>query len=109
MAYYEMVFGSGLPWCYRYVMKTETPTTNYGALADALIDYLVEKGYSCILNRDEYSWDEDGNLRDKNGEIIYPDMYIDGGNCGDVLMHYGVFRINEISESEIRNDEVIEV
>lgn len=109
MTYYEIVFGSGLAWCNRYVMKTETPTTDYGALVDTLIDHLVEKGHNCILNRDEYSWDEGGNLRDEDGEIIYSDMYVVGGNCGDVLMHYGEFRINEISESEIRNDEVIEV
>ena len=48
MAYYEMIFGSGTAWCNRYIIKTEYPTTDYGALVDAFIDYAREKGYSYL-------------------------------------------------------------
>lgn len=39
--------------------------------------------------------------------IYYPDTFVQGGNCGNVLMHYGEFRIEEISENEINEDDEI--
>ena len=36
MAYYEIFFGSGFYWMERYVIKTDYPTTDYGALTDVL-------------------------------------------------------------------------
>ena len=128
-AYYEVIFGSGFYDCYRYVVKTDYPTTDYGALTDAVIDYLKEKKHRNIIDwsyedttedvgvtsesATHYSWDTDGNLitLEPNGDtdIIYPDTFVVGGNCGDVLLHYGDFRINEISETEIKNAEIIEM
>ena len=109
MAYYEILFGSGFYWMERYVIKTDYPTTDYGALVDCLIDYLKEKGHRNIIARENIEVDdcEDGNLYyiiDKDD-----DQYVEGGNCGDVLLHYGDFRINEISETEIRDAEIVEV
>lgn len=114
MAYYEIIFGSGFYECYRYVMKTDYPTMDYGSLVDCLIDYLKEKGHSNIITRENIEVDdcEDGDLYyiiDKDDNKYWYDQYVEGGNCGDVLLHYGDFRINEISETEIRDAEVIEV
>lgn len=110
MSYYEIITGSGFYWCNRHIIKTDYPTTDYGALIDVLIDYLVEKKDNNILDMNEYKWDSEGNnIIDKDGRIIYPDEFIQGGNCGDVLMHYGEFRINEISENEINDAVVIEI
>lgn len=112
MSYYEIIFGSGLAWCNRYVVKTEYPTTNDGALVDALIDYLVEQKANCILDMDKYAWGEDDETlyeKDNPEWIIYPDEYVQGGNCGDVLWHHGEFRMGEIKESEIRDAEIVEV
>lgn len=113
MAYYEIIFGSGFYECYRYVMKTDYSTTDYGALTDTLIDYLKEKGHRNIITRENIEVDdcEDGNLYyiiDKDDNKYYDDQYVEGGNCGDVLLHYGDFRINEITENEIKESEVIE-
>jgi len=102
--YYEIVFGSGFYDCYRYITKTDYPTTDYGALVDALIDYLKEKGHRNLL--DDYEMDDNGYVTDPEGNQWYADEYVIGGNCGDVLLHYGDFRINEISESEIKNEEL---
>ena len=109
MAYYEFIIESGLCECYRYVVKVDYPTTDYGALTDILIDNLVAKGSHNIVDINEYEWDGD-NLREKENPewIIYPDEFVQGGNCGDVLLHHGEFRINEISENEIGDIEVME-
>ncbi len=101
-AYYKISFGSGFAWARVFVMKTEEPTTDYGALTDALIDYLVEQKDASILERHEWKWLEEGNdeIEASYGIIYYSDEYVMGGNCGDVLIHYGMFDITEISESE---------
>lgn len=124
MAYYEIIFGSGFYDCYRYVVKTDYPTTDYGALTDVLIDYLKEKGHRNILKREDIEVDDaedcgddlEGNdfgyhyyVIDKDDNKYYDDQYVEGGNCGDVLLHYGDFRINEITENEIKNAEIVEV
>lgn len=114
MAYYEILFGSGFYWMERYVIKTEYPTTDYGALTDVLIDYLVEKKHRNIFDwiGEGYEWDENGyDLVKENDptDIIYSDTFVVGGNCGDVLMHHGDFRINEIPETEIKDAEIVEV
>ena len=101
--YYKISFGSGLAWARIFVMKTEEPTTNYGVLVDCLIDYLVEQKDGAILDQSEYMWNEDDNAlinKDDEREVIFSDEFVQGGNCGDVLMHYGMFDITEISESE---------
>lgn len=117
MNYYRFIIGSGFYQCYQFVVRTERSTTDYGGLTDILIDYLVEKGkqrgcrYSNILDLDNYEWDEEGiNLIEKEtGNIIYHDEFVEGGNCGDVLMHYGEFRIEEISETDLNEyDEIVE-
>lgn len=107
MAYYEIIFGSGCAWCNRYIIKTEYPTTDYGALVDALIDYAREKKYNFIVT--DYEYTDDDIIRTADGCEYYPDEYVIGGNYGDVLVHHGTFMINEISETEINNDEVVEV
>ena len=109
MAYYEMIFGSGTAWCNRYIIKTEYPTTDYGALVDAFIDYAREKGYSFILT--EYDCVNDEMIRDSDGWEYGSDEYVIGGNYGDALIHHGIFTINEINENEIGYgyNEVVEV
>ena len=110
-AYYEVVFGSGFAECYRYVLKVDEDTTNYGALVDVLIDYLVEKEHPSILDKDEYFYNANENAyvhKLDHREIIYSDEYVEGGNCGDVLLHYGTLNINKISAMDIGNAEVVE-
>lgn len=112
-AYYCITLGTGTAWTRRFVIKTDYPTTDYGALTDMLIDYLVEKKDFNILDMEnEYEWDEEFETiheKDDPSWIIYPDEFIQGGNCGDVLHHYGIFEIHDISENEItEEDEVIE-
>lgn len=110
MSYYRFIIGSGFYQCYQYVVKTEYPTTDYEALTDMLIDYLVAKGSRNILDMEnEYEFGEDGMIyRKSDGWETYPDEYVEGGNCGNVLMHYGTFYVEEISENEINEyDELI--
>ena len=107
MAYYEILFGSGSAWCNRYVVKTEYPTTDYGALVDVLIDYAREKGYNFILT--DYEYVNDDIIRDSDGNEYNYDEYVIGGNYGDAMIHCGEFRINEITENEIGDDEAVEV
>ena len=106
MTYYEIIFGSGTYQCYRYIVATEYPTTDYGALVDALIDYGREKGYSFVVT--EYAYIDDDTIM-VDGWEYESDMYVIGGNYGDALIHHGEFRINPISESEIGEDEIVEV
>ena len=40
-AYYKISYGTGFAWLQSYVIKVDYPTTDYGALTDILIDYLV--------------------------------------------------------------------
>lgn len=112
MAYYEIIFGSGFYECCRYVITTDYPTTDYGSLIDCLIDYLKEKKHQNILNWGDCIPDEkDGNMigiTDSEENYWGYDEYVTGGNCGDILLTYGDFRINEISETEIKDAEVIE-
>ena len=113
--YYKISYGTGFAWVQSYVVKVDYPTTNYQALVDILIDYLVEHDKRNILDmQNEYEWDEDGNIilceeREKEWRyVIHLDEFVQGGNCGDVLMHYGEFDIREISENEIGELVVIE-
>lgn len=111
-AYYEVIFGSGFYECYRYVLKVDEDTTNYGALVDVLIDYLVEKEHPSILDKNEYFYNANENAyvhKLDHREIIYSDRYVEGGNYNDVLLHHGDFRINKISAMDIGDDEVVEV
>ena len=106
MAYYEIIFGSGCYQCHRFVVKAEEPTTDYGSLVDALIDYGRERYYGFVVT--EYEVVDDNTIR-IDGWDYHDDEYIIGGNYGDVLLHFGDFRINQIDESEIGESEVIEV
>lgn len=115
-AYYEVLFGSGGYWMNRYVIKTDYPTTDYGALVDALIDYLEENDKPGLFDymSEGYEWDHDGNgenlvSRTDPTDIIYADEFVVGGNHGLALMHYGDLRINDITENEIGNSELVEV
>ena len=108
-AFYEIIFGSGTAWCYRYVVATEYPTTDYQALVDALIDYGAENGYNFVLDVAEWDMDDNGVIRNAEGTEYYPDEYITGGNYGDALLHYGEFIINQIEESAIGNSEVVSI
>lgn len=105
--FYEIVFGSGTAWCYRYVVATDYPTTDYQALVDVLIDYGMENKYNFILDGAEWDMDDNGVIRNAEGTKYDPDQYITGGNYGDALVHYGEFRINQIEESDIGDAEVI--
>lgn len=105
--YYEIIFGSGFYWCDKYFIHTTEPTTDYGALVDVLIDYLVEQGHRNILARDSYEWAEDGENLIVDGEILSYDTFVQGGNCSDVLMHYGEFRINPVSADKVELSKVI--
>ena len=105
--FYEIVFGSGTAWCYRYIVATDYPTTDYQALVDALIDYGAENGYNFVLDGAEWDMDDDGVIRNAKGTEYDPDQYITGGNYGDALVHYGELRINQIEESDIGDVEVI--
>ena len=100
-AYYKVSFGTGMAWLDSYTVKVDEPTTDMQAIVDILIDYLVEERHPNILDMDEYEWDEKGETLheiDKSDWIIYPDTFVTGGNCGDVLMHYGDFRIEDVTE-----------
>lgn len=113
MNYYRFIIGSGFYQCYQFVVRTERPTTDYGALTDILIDYLVAKGNRNILDMEnEYEWDQNfETIHEKNDPdwIIYPDEFVEGGNYGNVLRHYGEFRIEEISETDLNEyDEIVE-
>ena len=98
--YYRVSFGIGLAWCDSYTIKVDEPTTDMGAIVDILIDHLVEEKHSGILDLSDYEWDEEGNLHpiENPTETICPDTFVSGGNCGDVLMHYGDFRIEDVTE-----------
>lgn len=106
MTYYEIIFGSGCYQCYRFVVKVDEPTTDYGALIDALIDYGREHHYGFVVT--EYEVVDDNTIR-IDGWDYHDDEYIIGGNYGDVLLHYGDCRINSIGESEIGESEVIDL
>lgn len=109
-AYYKISYGTGFYWLQSYVVKVDHPTTDYGLLVDILIDWLVEHDKRNILDMDnEYEWDGDNIVERKDHSWVhYPDEFVIGGNCGDVLMHHGEFRIDEIKESEIEDLTVIE-
>lgn len=109
MALYRVDIGTGLAWLDSYVIETEQPTTDYGALVDVLIDYLKSVGSDAVLDPSIYEWDEDGNIyyTDDPDWVMYQDEFIQGGNEGDVLYHYGVFDMYEISEDELEPDDVI--
>lgn len=110
-AYYKISYGTGFYEMQSYMVKVDYPTTDYGALVDILIDWLVEHDRRNILDFGTYEWSDDGN-----GDMILmdgfeygPDTYVQGGNCGDILMHYGQFIIREIDEEDLDEDtEVIE-
>ena len=108
--YYRISIGTGTAYVDSFVIETDQLTTDYGALTDILIDYLVEQGDSRILNGGEYEWDADYETIhpiDDPDWVIYPDEFVQGGNAGDVLRHYGEFRIDEITEDEIDETDII--
>ena len=108
--YYRISIGTGTAYVDSFVIETDQPTTDYGTLTDILIDYLVEHGDSRILDGNEYEWDADYETIHPIGEpdwTIYPDEFVQGGNAGDVLIHHGDFRIDEISADEITEDDII--
>lgn len=109
--FYRITVGSNSYWANSYVIETDHPTTDYGALVDILIDYMVETEDSHILDMvNEYEWDADYETIHPIGEpdwTIYPDEFVQGGNAGDVLIHHGDFRIDEISADEITEDDII--
>lgn len=108
--YYKISYGNGTMWLQSYVVKVDRPTTDYGALIDILIDWLVENDRRNILDMENnYEWDGD-NIRERKDHswICYPDEFVVGGNCGNVLVHYGTFDITEITEKEIDVLTVIE-
>lgn len=111
-AYYKISYGTGFYWLQSYVVKVDYPTTDYQGLTDILIDYLVENDRRNILDMEnEYEWDENGEniyVRNDHSWVYYPDTFITGGNCGDVLMHHGEFDIDEIKEDEIGDLVVVE-
>lgn len=113
-AYYRFIIGTGTAWVDTYVLEVEEPTTDYGALTDMFIDWMVERGDPRIMDMEnEYEWgeEEDGyeTVHEKaNPEWKhYSDEFVQGGNCGNVLFHYGEFRIEDISENEINENDVI--
>lgn len=109
--FYRITVGSNSYWANSYVIETDHPTTDYGALVDILIDYMVETEDSHILDMvNEYEWDADYETIHPIGEpdwTIYPDEFVQGGNAGDVLIHHGDFRIDEISADEITEDDIV--
>ena len=110
MAYYRIIIGTGTAYMDSFVIETDQPTTDYGALTDILIDYLVERGDFRILDGNEYEWDDEYETIHPIGDpdlVIYPDEFVQGGNAGDVLHHYGEFRIEEIAEDDITEDDII--
>ena len=111
MAYYRFYLGTGTAWVDdSYVVETDEPTTDYGALTDILIDYLVSIGDSRILDGNEYEWDDEYETIHPIGDpdwVIYPDEFVQGGNAGDVLHHYGEFRIEEITEDQLTDDDIV--
>lgn len=110
-AFYKISYGTGFYWLQSYVVKVDEPTTDYQSLTDILIDYLVGHDRRNILDMEnEYEWDENGiNIERKDhSNTHFPDEFVTGGNCGDVLMHYGEFHIDEIKEDEVRDLIVIE-
>ena len=111
-SYYEILFGSGTAWLNRYVVKVDEDTTDYGALTDCLIDYLAEHRHNGILDQSKYVWNDEGTIlvsKEDEREVIYSDEFVQGGNCGDVLLHYGEFSINPISAMDIGDAEIVEV
>lgn len=109
MTYYEIVFGSGYAYAYRYVIEVEYPTTDYGALTDILIDYLHDKGNILLDMNNEWDIGADDVIFNRHfpGYTFNTDEYIQGGNYGDILVHYGTFYINKISKNDIKDAEII--
>ena len=109
--FYRFLIGNGTAWLSTYVVETDHPITDYGALTDILIDYMVETGDNHILNFDEYEWvDDNGEAIYLNGDpddIMYADEFVTGGNAEDVMVHYGSFDIEEITKDQITEDDII--
>ena len=106
--FYRIIVGSGTAWLDSYVIETEYPTTDYGALVDILIDYMVETGDNHILDPNEYEWKDDDTIYVYDlDDVMYGDTFVQGGNAGDVMVHYGEFKIEEISEDQITENDII--
>ena len=107
-SFYRIIIGSGTAWLDSYVIETEYPTTDYGALVDILIDYMVETGDNHILDPNEYEWKDDDTIYVYDlDDVMYGDTFVQGGNAGDVMVHYGEFKIDEITEDEITENDII--
>ena len=107
-SFYRISIGSGTAWVDSYVIETEYPTTDYSALVDILIDYMVETGDSHILDPNKYEWKDDDTIYVYDlDDVMYGDTFVQGGNAGDVMVHYGEFKIDEITEYQITDDDII--
>ena len=102
--FYRISIGSGGAWVDSYVIETDHQTTDYGALVDILIDYMVETGDSHILDPSEYEFTDDGSI---HSYYVIDDLCVQGGNAGDVMMHYGLLDIEEIPEDQITENDTI--
>ena len=114
MAFYRVDIGTGTAWLDSYILETDYPTTDYGALVDALIDYLKSVVDRRILDVDDCDFDGFSGIVTYVGDgddwVMYPDEYVQGGNEGDILYHYGQFNIEEIDESKVDYDtQIIQV
>ena len=86
-SYYEVVYGYQMA-----IVKTDWPTTDYGAITDILIDNLEKEGvkepYLIPLDQAE--------------EEYNPDEYVVGGNHSLALIHNGNFNIVSIPEQNAK-------
>ena len=107
--YYRISIGTGTAYVDSVVIETDRPTA-YDTLTDILIDFLSERGDSRILYGPEYDWDDDyRTIHSIYGPdwVIYPSEFVQGGNAGNILHHYGEFRIEEITEDDITDYDII--
>lgn len=108
MTYYEAIIGTGFSKVDVYTLSTDYPTTDYGALTDALIDHLREEDDNRILDQEEWSIDADGLAYNTNlpGYQIPSDEYVIGGNYSDILVHYGMFLIYELEDNQVTQENI---
>jgi hypothetical protein len=106
MKYIRIDLGTGFYWMDTYIVKSEDDRLYAQAAFDALCDYLEKNNeHNHIFEMtDEYKWDENGEniLNAKTNEIEhYRDEFLEGGNTGVIVMHYGAFMVSEPTEEEV--------
>lgn len=84
-SYYEVVYGYQMA-----IVKTDWPTTDYGAITDILIDNLEKEGVKEPYLIPATQAEEEYN----------PDEYVIGGNHSLALIHNGNFNIMPIPEQD---------